>query len=520
MTTPLYVVAGFLESGKTTFITQMLCHCRKKEILVLQFEEGEQELKETKHCKLLSWSKNELENSYSQIADDICRVLQHQKFDEIWVEWNGMEAFSKLERIFLQLRMGELFHIAKVIYLADVPMADVLLGQTGEAPVSQVAASDLTVLRNADTLEVRRRFEQKVHSVSRSEIKLLSSEELKQTVRKKSISPYFTLAAITGIIGILILAAPFLEQRGILFNTVLTLFMGVFLEGVPFLVLGVLLSSAIQVFLPKRWMERVFPGNPILGMLMGMAGGFFLPVCDCATIPVFKSLLKKGVPIQAAICFMAAAPVVNPVVLLSTYYAFNLDIRVVFYRLGLGLVCAFLIGLTFFFKRPEQLLRDGTEDFGGCSCGCYEENGELKGIGGKLQLFMRHAQTDFLNVGKYLIIGIFFSAVFQALDLGWLKGLGTIGMPIGLFVMILLSFLLSLCSSSDAVVARSMSGMFSFVPMMGFLVFGPMMDIKNLLMLNGYFKRTFVIRLALTTLIVCYGIILIFGLLGGGGVVL
>lgn len=159
MTTPLYVVAGFLESGKTIFIAQMLRHCRKKEILVLQFEEGEQELNETKNCKLLSWSKKELEDSIMQIADDICMVMEQQKFDEIWVEWNGLEVFSKLERIFLQLRMGELFHIEKVIYLADVPMADMLLGQTGDAPVSQVAASDLSLLRNADALEVRRRFE-------------------------------------------------------------------------------------------------------------------------------------------------------------------------------------------------------------------------------------------------------------------------------------------------------------------------------------------------------------------------
>ena len=64
MTTPLYVVAGFLESGKTTFIAQMLRHCRKKEILVLQFEEGEQELNETKNCKLLSWSKKETGGFY------------------------------------------------------------------------------------------------------------------------------------------------------------------------------------------------------------------------------------------------------------------------------------------------------------------------------------------------------------------------------------------------------------------------------------------------------------------------
>lgn len=102
-----------------------------------------------------------------------------------------------------------------------------------------------------------------------------------------------------------------------------TIFMGVFLQAVPFLLLGVLISSAIQVFIPVGVLERIFPSNPVFAMGMGIGAGFFLPVCDCASIPVFQGLLKKGVPLPAAICFMTAAPIVNPVVLLSTYYAFN-----------------------------------------------------------------------------------------------------------------------------------------------------------------------------------------------------
>ena len=84
------------------------------------------------------------------------------------------------------------------------------------------------------------------------------------------------------------------------------------------------------------------------------------------------------------------------------------------------------------------------------------------------------------------------------------------------FAAILLAFLLSLCSSSDAVVARSMAGTFSTVPLLGFLVFGPMMDIKNVMMLRGYFKASFIVRLALTVFAVCFGVVLTAGLLGGG----
>ena len=89
-------------------------------------------------------------------------------------------------------------------------------------------------------------------------------------------------------------------------------------------------------------------------------------------------------------------------------------------------------------------------------------------------------------------------------------------LPVALFAAILLAFLLSLCSSSDAVVARSMAGTFSTVPLLGFLVFGPMMDIKNVMMLRGYFKASFIVRLALTVFAVCFGVVLTAGLLGGG----
>ena len=85
--------------------------------------------------------------------------------------------------------------------------------------------------------------------------------------------------------------------------------------------MGVLLSSFIQVFLSEKVIQRWFPKNALLGMLFALVCGFCLPVCDCATIPMFKSLIKKGVPTSSAVVFMVATPVINPVVILSTYYA-------------------------------------------------------------------------------------------------------------------------------------------------------------------------------------------------------
>ncbi|MGC4019776.1 MAG: permease [Muricomes sp.] len=199
----------------------------------------------------------------------------------------------------------------------------------------------------------------------------MSENNLEKKVEKKKFNKNIIFIGIIALMGILLFATPILQQKGILLQTVFTIFMGVFLQGVPFLILGVLLSSAIQIFIPKGWLEKVFPKNPFGGMVTGVVAGFFLPVCDCASIPVFKSLLKKGVPLPAAVCFMAAAPIVNPVVLISTYYAFNCDVRAVIYRTGLGIICSFLIGLSFSIRKPMDFLKDNSEDSIFCACGCY-----------------------------------------------------------------------------------------------------------------------------------------------------
>lgn len=522
MTAPVYVVNGFLGSGKTRFLSKMLRSDELKKILILQFEEGESQLTtsllQRQDSRHMSWTKEDLETDYEHIVEEITEEIKTYEYREIWVEWNGMEAFSKLERIFLQLGLRTYVHIEKVFYVALAGQADMLLGQTGDGPLSQVAASDMAVLHGSRGLEDEKNLKEVLKSISPT-IEINAS--LKQGFNPKRLKEkrHYNIgfAAVVVLMLGLLLAVPYFQEKGVPLDTVFTIFTGVFLQGVPFLIIGVLLSSAIWVFLPKGWLEKVFPANPVLGMAAGVLSGFFLPVCDCASIPVFKSLIKKGVPLPAAVCFVAAAPVVNPVVLMSTYYAFNADIRMVFYRTGLGIICAVLIGLTFFLRKSKDFLKDsGRENFTNCMCGCFEETEENPGVSGRMNLFLRHAQTEFYSVGKYLLIGIFISAVFQVSSLQWVENLEGANMPLSVLAMMVLAFLLSLCSSSDAVVARSLSGIFSSTAMLGFMVFGPMVDIKNVFMLKGYFKGKFVWRFCVTTFLVCYAVVLLFGFFSGG----
>ena len=517
----VYILTGFLDSGKTTLLSRMIKQNKNKRLLVIQFEEGEEELEfepsEFQKYKHLIYSKKQLDTESDILTDEITMEIELGNYDEIWIEWNGLEPFFKLEEILLQRQMSLFLNIEKVIYLADVPQADLMLGQTGEGPISQIASSDVAFLREAKNPVLRKKFMQKLNAFSPSlEIHSCTNKAVSHELQKKKGNPVLEWIGWAAFVGILISFVPLFSQHGVPLMKAFTVFMGVFLQAVPFLILGVLLSSAIQIYVSEKWIARIFPKKTVPAMLIGIIAGFFLPVCDCASIPVFKSLIKKGIPLPAAICFMTASPVINPVVILSTYYAYNGNVRAVLYRCGTGILCSFLIGLTFIIKSPKDFLRNDINTGNFCTCGCYVSGTSSDTFWGKFEQFCIHARMEFYAVSKYLLVGIGISTLFQMLNLTWIGTIGNQWLPASVFFMMLLAFLLSLCSSSDAVVARSLSGTSNFLPTLGFLVYGPMMDVKNVIMLHSYFEKKFIIRLTVTTSVICYAVVVALGILSGG----
>jgi uncharacterized membrane protein YraQ (UPF0718 family) len=441
-------------------------------------------------------------------------------FDEIWIEWNGMVPFAQLQNFLLQPPLRDLCQIRQVIHIADAAKLGSLWGRTGGALPEQIANSDFAVVRNAQTTEALAKTRKLLSGINPG-IPVCASDAYddfrKQLVRKKhsAVNVFFLLILLMA--GLYLAAEPALASAQIPVNKVVNVFLGILLQAIPFLLIGVLLSSALEIFVSKSVIERRVPKNFGLGMVAAILAGFFLPVCDCASIPIFRSLVKKGIPVPVAITFITATPVINPVVILSTYYAFGGDMRIVIGRICLGIISAVLIGFTFAARPPKgPILSSEAPDMFLCSCGYYGDVETVTTFKGKTELFFRHAQAEFFNVGKYLVIGTFVSAVFQTIGMRFFSSVQSgAGLALSLAVMMLMGFVLSLCSSSDAVVARSFANQFPTGALMGFLVFGPMMDIKSAMMLSSCFSKRFIARLAVVTFVICFAVVFLFSGLGG-----
>jgi len=70
-------------------------------------------------------------------------------------------------------------------------------------------------------------------------------------------------------------------------------FLSVLMEGVPFILLGTLLSGLIDQFLPSRMMTRYLPRNAFLGICVSAAMGVVFPMCECGVVPVIRRLIAK-----------------------------------------------------------------------------------------------------------------------------------------------------------------------------------------------------------------------------------
>lgn len=519
MTTPAWVITGLLDSGKTTLINQLIeQELEQQDILVLQFESGETALTEQERVKKLVFSKSQLEQIPFSIADTIIRYMDKHSPDLILIEWNGVEHFHKLEEMFLQFPAKAVLSMEKVVYAVDSVNLKAGIPDAGAAAFSQIAGSDCAYIR----LKGHRKYgmDRDILYGCNPDIRIYTSHNRDRFVRDMfhfGIRPRHRFLIILTAAMFCMAAFSALADMGGPADRYVSIFLGVFLQAAPFLAIGVLLSSLIQVYLKPDWIQRMFPRKVLTGQFFAVLAGFCLPVCDCASIPVFKSLVKKGVPMPAAVTFMLVSPVINPVVILSTWYAFNGNYKIIVARCGLGILCAVLCGLTYLFKPSGDYLLEYAMPTQ-AACENYSLPAETDTRLSRFSLMMRHAQNEFFSVGKFLLTGIFVSTMFQDIIPQAAAAGGAAAPWKALLVMMGLAFVLSLCSSSDAVVARSMAGSLPVGPVLGFLVFGPMMDIKNAAMLLSGFKSGFVIRLFATTFLICFLVTGLFMIWGSGGI--
>ncbi|MFB3167246.1 permease [Neobacillus sp. 179-C4.2 HS] len=266
-----------------------------------------------------------------------------------------------------------------------------------------------------------------------------------------------------------------------------TIFLSILIEALPFVLIGVLIAGVIQIFVTEDHIQRWIPKNKVLAIIMSCVIGALFPACECGIVPIVRRLIGKGVPIHAAIGFMLTGPLINPIVIASTYMAFGNDFKIAGLRMGLGFFVALMVALivSIIFRGNQLKTPIHTRSSHTLS--------KKESLSTRFWSMLTHSIDEFFDMGKYLVMGAFLAAFVQTyLPAKALLEAGS-GTVSSLSVMMGLAYVLSLCSEADAFIGASFSNIFPTSAILGFLIFGPMMDLKNTLMMLSVFRVKFVI---------------------------
>lgn len=292
------------------------------------------------------------------------------------------------------------------------------------------------------------------------------------------------------------------EWGGLIGGTAIN-FVALILEAMPFMILGALTGGIIEVFVPQEMLNKVLAGRKYKAVFLAGGLGFLFPVCECAIVPVVRRLLGKGVPFPAAIAFLLGGPIVNLIVASSTAVAYRFYWPFVVARLAFGYLIAVGVGLIIgkFFNHQNGL-RQGTP-LTNSLCNCcghgHEHTHNTSSLSSKLSSALGHAYDDFFEVGKYLVIGGFIAGFMRTVvSIETFQQL--MGSPwLSILLMMSLAVMLNLCSEADAFIAASFRGVLPGSAQMAFMVLGPMLDIKLILMYLSVFSKRVILALSLTT---------------------
>lgn len=251
-----------------------------------------------------------------------------------------------------------------------------------------------------------------------------------------------------------------------------TLFTAMVLQALPFLVLGVLLSAVVAVLVPMRVWHRLLQRRTVVAVPMATACGVLVPGCECTTVPIAGRLTERGVPFAAAMSFALASPALNPIVLLATAAAFAGQPQMVVARFAASFLAVVIVGSYLAAAGVRPVPKRG-----------HHHHDHEGGTAAQLIAAARH---DFTHTAGLVVAGAAIAATIRvALPDDQLSRLGDHGV-LAVLTMAFFAIVMALCSESDAFIAASFVT-FSPVAVLTFMVVGPLVDLRLLLMYRATF---------------------------------
>jgi uncharacterized protein len=261
-------------------------------------------------------------------------------------------------------------------------------------------------------------------------------------------------------------------------------FSAILLEGIPFILLGSLISGFIHTLakpsLPFSFSHRGF------GIAAATVAGILLPLCECASMTIVRRFLQRGIPLYMGMTYFLSGAILNPITLFTTWVAFQNrnSIEMVTGRFCGGLILVVGIGYWIGKARVSDLLKPQKEVlFPECNHG-----------GEKIKNGLFQAKLDFTTTFFYFTIGAAIAAGVSTYVSWWKIAPWMENRWLSPLIAIFMAQGMSLCSTVDAFIIAPLVEIPTHAKL-AFLVAGPIFDLKLMAMYSMIFKAKIVFKL-------------------------
>jgi uncharacterized membrane protein YraQ (UPF0718 family) len=297
-------------------------------------------------------------------------------------------------------------------------------------------------------------------------------------------------------------------------------FTSILYEALPFIILGAVIAGILEEMLPQRFITRFLPRSRTLAIIIGALLGLIFPMCECGIIPVMRRLIRKGLPLSCCVAYLLAGPIINVVVLLSTFVAFSGMERAIepggglsyqmggWWMMGLRAGLGFLVSVGTAHIVEWQHRKYGSKLLMPLAIPSTlplvedaDEPEQKRPAWRRLSNISETALHDFIDITVFLILGALLAALTrQVVTQDLIADLSRNHAVLSIGLMMLLAVLLCLCSEADAFVAASFITLRPAAKL-AFLVLGPMLDLKLYMMYTRVFRPRLIYTIFLAVIV-------------------
>jgi uncharacterized membrane protein YraQ (UPF0718 family) len=311
------------------------------------------------------------------------------------------------------------------------------------------------------------------------------------------------------------ISKPSWKSIAVEYENLILSFTSIIYEALPFIVLGVLIAGLLEEFVPQQAITKVIPRNRFLAIMLGCVLGLVFPMCECGIIVVMKRLLRKGLPLSVCVGYMLAGPVINFIVMGSTYVAFNPPQEQDYILGGPAYVVGWRVGLAYITALVTALIVDWQWNVHGNKLlhpsiikGLKDPSLDVDAAVAKrtwaesLNNITKTALHDFVDIMAFLVLGAILAAGGKfVLSQGNFQHFVQETPAVAILMMMGIAVLFCLCSEADAFVAANFAVYWPPASKMAFLVLGPMLDLKLYLMYTRVFRPRLILTIITSVVI-------------------